>query len=117
MLLYIVWKLSNEIFENKIYSLISFLILEGIFFYNFTTPEFNVNVSQLPFWALSVYFFWKGIKSNKIIDFIFFGIFSALGFLSKYLFYIYFIFKFIFIYNFLFKKKKKKLFNYFIYLF
>ena len=54
-----VFKLSNEIFEKKNYALISLLILEGIFFYNFTTPEFNVNVSQLPFWALTVYFFWR----------------------------------------------------------
>ena len=49
-----VWKFSNEIFENKIFSLLSILILEGIFFYNFTTPEFNVNISQLPFFALIV---------------------------------------------------------------
>ena len=81
-----VWKLSNEIFEDKIFSLLSVLLLSGIFFYNFTTPEFNVNVSQLPFWSLSVYFFWKGINFNKNLDWILFGIFSALGFLSKYLF-------------------------------
>jgi|TARA_Y100000389_G_C17438856_1_gene507300 4-amino-4-deoxy-L-arabinose transferase-like glycosyltransferase len=81
-----VWKLSNEIFEEKIYSLLSILVLSGIYFYNFTTPEFNVNVSQLPFWALTVYFFWKGINSNNRINWILFGIFSALGFLSKYLF-------------------------------
>ena len=83
---YFVWKLSNEIFENRIYSLLSVLLLAGIYFYNFTTPEFNVNVSQLPFWALSVYFFWKGLNFNKDIDWVMFGIFSALGFLSKYLF-------------------------------
>ena len=40
-----------EIFKNKI-KLISVLLLEGIYFYNFTTPEFNVNVCQLPFWSL-----------------------------------------------------------------
>ncbi|MDA8771288.1 glycosyltransferase family 39 protein, partial [Candidatus Pelagibacter bacterium] len=57
-----VWKLSNEIFEEKIYSLLSILALSGIYFYNFTTPEFNVNISQLPFWALTVYYFWKGIN-------------------------------------------------------
>ncbi len=81
-----VWKLSNEIFDNKIYSLLSVLVLEGIFFYNFTTPEFNVNVSQLPFFALTSYFLWIGINSKKNSDWILFGIFSALGFLSKYLF-------------------------------
>ena len=83
---FFVWKLSSEFLENKIYSLLSVLLLSGIYFYNFTTPEFNVNISQLPFWALSVYFFWRGLNNNKKTDWVFFGIFSALGFLSKYLF-------------------------------
>ena len=83
---FVVWKFSNKIFEDKLYSLLSVLILSGIYFYNFTTPEFNVNVSQLPFWALSVYFFWKSLNLNKKIDWILLGFFSALGFLSKYLF-------------------------------
>ena len=83
---YFIWKFSNLILENKVHSLLAVLILSGIYFYNFTTPEFNVNVSQLPFWALTIYFFWKGLNFNKKIDWIFLGIFSALGFLSKYLF-------------------------------
>jgi len=62
------------------------LLLEGIYFYNFTTPEFNVNVCQLPFWALSVLYAWKGFKNNKTIDWLLFGLFAALGVLSKYLF-------------------------------
>ena len=82
----IVWKFSEEFFNNKIYSLLSVLLLEGIYFYNFTTPEFNVNVCQLPFWTLSVLYGWKGFKNNKIIDWLLFGLFAALGVLSKYLF-------------------------------
>ena len=106
-----VWKFSNEIFEDKIYSLLSVLILSGIYFFNFTTPEFNVNISQLPFWALCVYFFYKGINLNKKIDWIFFGIFSALGFLSKYLF-IYLLAAFFIYFIFNFKKFKKIIPNY-----
>ena len=79
---FFVWKFSNEIFEDKIYSLLSVLLLSGIYFYNFTTPEFNVNVSQFPFWALCTYFFWKSLNTNKKINWILLGIFSALGFLS-----------------------------------
>ena len=104
---FVVWKFSNEVLEDKLYSLLSVLILSGIYFYNFTTPEFNVNVSQLPFWALSVYFFWKSINLNKKIDWILLGFFSALGFLSKYLF-IYLIAS-LFIYFILNFKKFKKL--------
>ena len=85
---FIVWKFSNEIFKNKVHSILSILLREGIYFYNFTTPEFNVNVCQLPFWSLTVYYSWK-IFNKKFIDFkdcIFLGVFAAIGFLSKYLF-------------------------------
>ncbi len=108
---YFVWKVSNELLEDKFLSLFSVLLLSGIYFYNFTTPEFNVNVSQLPFWALSVYFFWRGINLNKNLDWILFGIFSALGFLSKYLFIYILLSLFIFfVYNY--KKYKKSLNGY-----
>jgi len=83
---FVVWKFSEEFFSDKIYSLLSVLLLEGIYFYNFTTPEFNVNVCQLPFWTLSVLYAWKGFKNNKTIDWLLFGLFAALGVLSKYLF-------------------------------
>ena len=62
---YFVWRLSYLMLEDKIYSLLAVLTLSSIYFYNFTTPEFNVNVSQLPFWASSVYFFWRGLNYNK----------------------------------------------------
>jgi 4-amino-4-deoxy-L-arabinose transferase-like glycosyltransferase len=83
---FIVFKFSQEFFKNNLHSLISVLLLEGIYFYNFTTPEFNVNVCQLPFWALSVLYCWKGLKDNKNIDWLLFGLFAGLGILSKYLF-------------------------------
>ena len=83
---FIIFKFSEDFFKNKIYCLISILLLEGIFFYNFTTPEFNVNVCQLPFWALTVYYCWKGLKQNDITSWLLFGLFAGLGILSKYLF-------------------------------
>ncbi|MDC1113568.1 glycosyltransferase family 39 protein [Candidatus Pelagibacter ubique] len=84
----IVFKFAEELFKNKTLSLISVLLLEGIYFYNFTTPEFNVNVCQLPFWSLCVYYSWK-IFDKKVINFkhcFLLGVFAAIGFLSKYLF-------------------------------
>ena len=81
-----VYKFSNEIFKNQKLALLSVLLLEGIYFYNFTTPEFNVNVAQLPFWALTVYYAWRCIKYDKAIDYVFLGLFAGLGILSKYLF-------------------------------
>ena len=82
----VVFKLAEDFFDNKIYNLLSVLLLEGIYFYNFTTPEFNVNVCLIPFWSLSVFYLWRGIKNNKILDWLLLGLFAGLGFLSKYLF-------------------------------
>ncbi len=81
-----VWKFANLIFKNKLYSLCSIFLLEGIYFYNFTTPEFNVNICQLPFWSLVVYYSWKSINYEKISDLLLLGIFMSIGFLTKYLF-------------------------------
>ena len=84
----VVFKFAEELFKNKILSLVSVLLLEGIYFYNFTTPEFNVNICQLPFWALCVYYSWKLFDKQRINlrDCFLLVVFAAIGFLSKYLF-------------------------------
>ena len=109
---FVVYKFSEEFLKNKNFAFLSVLLLEGIYFYNFTTPEFNVNVAQLPFWALSVYLTWRCIKSDKAINFLLLGLFIGLGFLTKYLF-IYLILgiKLAFIY-FIVKEKKLRPSNY-----
>ena len=114
---YFVFKLSNEILNNLQLSFISVLMLEGIYFYNFTTPEFNVNVAQLPFWALTVYFTWKIFqkKEPNIFDLIFLGIFAAAGFLAKYLFlYLLISIDLLFFYLIFIKKDRKFQFTYLI---
>jgi 4-amino-4-deoxy-L-arabinose transferase-like glycosyltransferase len=82
----VVWKFSEDFFQNKIHSLIAVLLLEGIYFYNYTIPEFNVYVCELPFWALTALYCWKGFKDNETSDWLIFGLFAALGVLSHYLF-------------------------------
>ena len=103
-----VWKFSNAVFSDKFLSLCSVLLLEGIYFYNFTSPEFNVNVCLLPFWALVAFYSWKSINYEKTSDLVLLGIFMALGFLTKYIFiYLIVTIKIIFII----KLIKKKNFN------
>ena len=80
------WKLSSFFLKKKIQILLSVLTIEGIAFYTFETPQFNVNICQIPLWIGTIYFFLKSIKNNKIADWIFLGTFSALGFLTKYIF-------------------------------
>ena len=60
-----VYKFSEEFFNDKFLGLVSVILLEGIYYYNFTTPEFNVNICQLPFWALSILYTWRCIKFEQ----------------------------------------------------
>ena len=114
---YYILKFSKEIFNNKLLGLISVLLIEAIYFYNFTTPEFNVNVCQLPFWSLTVYYSWKiySGKEIKFLDCFLVGLFAAFGFLSKYLFiYLLASIDLLFIYLIFFKKERKFDFKYLI---
>ena len=114
---YYVFKLANEILGNIKLSLISVLLLESIYFYNFTSPEFNVNICQLPFWSLVVYYSWRiyDAKEIKFTDCFLLGLFAAFGFLSKYLFiYILLAIDLLFIYLIFIKKTKKFDFKYLI---
>ena len=114
---YYVFKFSQEFLKNDLLSLISVLLIEAIYFYNFTTPEFNVNVCQLPFWSLTVYFSWKIYTSKEIkfSDCFLVGLFAAFGFLSKYLFvYLLASIDLLFIYLIFIKKDRKFDFKYLI---
>ena len=114
---YYVFKFANEILGSISLALISILLLTSIYFYNFTTPEFNVNVCQLPFWSMVVYYSWRiyDSKEIKLSDCLLVGIFAAIGFLSKYLFiYLLISVDLLFIYLIFFKKNKKFDFKYLI---
>ena len=72
-----------------------------------------MNVCQLPFWALTVYYSWKIFDKKEIYikDCILIGFFAAVGFLSKYLFiYLLVAIDLLFFYSIFIKKYKK--FNY-----
>ena len=108
-----IFKFAKEFFKNSYLAFLSILLLEGIFYYNYTSPEFNVNVSQLPFWALSIFFTFKCIKNDRSIDYVFLGLFMGLGLLSKYLF-LFLIAGINFLFIYLVANKKIKTFNFLI---
>ncbi|MCX7337263.1 MAG: glycosyltransferase family 39 protein, partial [Pelagibacterales bacterium] len=105
------WKLSAFFLKNKSQIVLSILAIEGIFFYTFETPQFNVNICQIPLWIGTVYFFFKSIKNNKITDWILLGSFAALGFLTKYIF-AYLLISLFFYLIFISLKKKNNNFNF-----
>ena len=105
-------ELSKDFFTNKVFSLLSIMLLETIVFFNYTTPEFNVYVCQLPLKAAAVYFFWKGLKLGKLSHWISTGVFCAFGVLTHYSFI--FIIISLFVYFIFFEKKNKKINQYFL---
>ena len=114
---YYVFKLSKEILNKNLLGLISVLLIETIYFYNFTSPEFNVNICQLPFWSLTAYYSWRifSEKNIKFSDCFLVGLFAAFGFLSKYLFlYLLVSIDLLFIYLIFIKKDRKFDFKYLI---
>ena len=108
-----VWKLAENFFSNRIYLFLSLLILETIVFFNYTTPEFNVYVCQLPLKAAAVFYFWKSINSNNLYNWLATGIFCALGILTHYSFIFLIVSLFIFFIFFV-KKNKKQTTNFLI---
>ena len=108
-----VWKFSNEFFKNKILCLFAVLILESIVFFNYTTPEFNVYICQLPFRILTVYYCWRSVANNKALDWVFFRLFASAGFLTHYSF-IFLLLAIMIYFIFLFFNKKKFGFNFFL---
>jgi hypothetical protein len=78
-----VWKTGLRIVSARA-ALVGVVLLEGIIYYNFTSPEFNPNVLQICFWALIGHSYLNAIKDNKAIDWTLLGLWSACGLYSKY---------------------------------
>ena len=78
-----VWRLALD-FVTPRRALIVVALLEGIYYHNFTSPEFNANVVLLPFWALAVLCLWRGISRGGLGTWALFGLFGALALLGKY---------------------------------
>ena len=62
-----VWQTGRRMFSEQA-ALLGALLLEGVVYYNFTSPEFNPNVLQLPFWALIGLYFHRAIKEDRMTD-------------------------------------------------
>ncbi len=78
-----VWRTGLRIL-GPVPALLGVMLLEGVIYYNFTSPEFNPNVLQLPFWALISLFYYRSIKDNKLLDWCLLGLWSAGGLYTKY---------------------------------
>ncbi|MDD5587220.1 MAG: glycosyltransferase family 39 protein, partial [Alphaproteobacteria bacterium] len=78
-----VWQTGRRLAGDKT-ALLGVLLLEGAVYYNFTSPEFNPNVLQLPFWALACWSFHRAVKENRWFDWALLGVWGAGGLYTKY---------------------------------
>jgi 4-amino-4-deoxy-L-arabinose transferase-like glycosyltransferase len=81
--LWAVWQTGLRMM-NETRALLGVLLLEGIVFYNYTSTEFNPNILQLPFWALTGLYFHRAVKDNRLLDWMLLGLWGACGLYSKY---------------------------------
>lgn len=80
----LVYKLGRE-WLSQAQAVVATLILEGIWFYTYSSPEFNVNIAQMPFWVGGSFAFWRAIQTRELHWWILLGFCAAMAMLSKYL--------------------------------
>lgn len=79
------WQLAQK-FLPQSKAFLATILLEGLHFYNFSSPEFNPNVLTLPIAAWFNYFAWQSLEKNHLRSWLILAIISALGILTKYSF-------------------------------
>lgn len=81
--LILVWKLGKEFLDGS-KAFMAAIILEGVYYYNFTSPEFNPNVLMIPLWAGAILAMWYALQTSKLRYWVLVGFISALAMLAKY---------------------------------
>ena len=81
----VIFELSKYFFQDDLHRLLSVLLLECIYFLNYTTPELNAFIPLFLFNSLTALFCWKAISFNKNSDWILFGVFAGISTLTYYL--------------------------------
>ncbi|NQV28334.1 MAG: glycosyltransferase family 39 protein [Rhodopirellula sp.] len=64
--------------------LLAIVLLEGCYYYNFTTTEFNNNLTSRVWWTLTILCLYQGVKRHHLLSWGMAGVCLGLGMLSKY---------------------------------
>ncbi|RDI46889.1 glycosyltransferase family 39 protein [Aquicella lusitana] len=79
-----IWRVAKNMLHPA-YALISVMLLEGAQYYNFHAIDFNDNTLELGLWGLSIYFFYKALRSsNHYRAWFLTGLLAGLAFMAKY---------------------------------
>jgi 4-amino-4-deoxy-L-arabinose transferase-like glycosyltransferase len=60
------------------------LLLTGVYFFSWPTPEFNHNVAQMPLWAAVMLFTWRATTRSGVTSWILLGLCAGLSIWAKY---------------------------------
>ncbi len=80
-----IYKLGRLLGSTAKQAVMAVLLLDTIYFYQFISVEFNVNIVQMPFWAWGWFFGMHGLKHRNYASWIGLGACVALAALSKYI--------------------------------
>jgi 4-amino-4-deoxy-L-arabinose transferase-like glycosyltransferase len=80
---WVIWQLAKTMLPPA-YALISVMILEGVQYYNFHAIDFNDNTLELGLWGLTIYFFYRSLRSPTHLSWLLTGLFAGFGMMAKY---------------------------------
>ncbi len=80
-----VFALGRELMDGR-RALAGASALTGVYFFFWVTPEFNHNVLQMPFWALTMLTLWRATTRGHWLVWLALGLFASLGIWAKYSF-------------------------------
>ena len=77
------YRLGKEFFSTE-KAVFSVILLSTIIFYTFDSAKFNVNLPHMALWPMMTFYCCRGVKYDRMSDWILFGAVSALSVLSKF---------------------------------
>ncbi len=77
------YRLGKEFFHTE-KAVFSVILLSTIVFYSFDSAKFNVNLPHMALWPMMTFYFCRGVRRDRMTDWILFGVVSALSVLSKF---------------------------------
>ncbi|KGK42382.1 hypothetical protein LH51_07630 [Nitrincola sp. A-D6] len=78
-----VWLLGLRLLSREKAALGTLLLL-GVYYFTWPTPEYNHNIAQMPFWAAATYFYHCAITDGRYRHWLLLGLCVGLGLLTKY---------------------------------
>ena len=78
-----VWRLAGLI-VTPLGVLVSVLMLEGVVFFNFMTPNLFPDLIELPFWALATWSLYRALRFGRLLDWVLLSLWLAGAAYAKY---------------------------------